>query len=68
TKLAAAQPDKTGQAANRNAPSKRFLKIGTADSRLHVLFVMKFGFKDHHFYDLPAENKPVAQTVQRARI
>jgi hypothetical protein len=47
TKLAAAQPDKTGQAANGYAPSKRLLKIGTADSRLHVLFVTNFGFRDH---------------------
>jgi hypothetical protein len=48
TKLAAAQPDKTGQAANRNAPSKRLLKIGTTDNGAHVLFVTKFGFRDHY--------------------
>src|SRR6516165_12331369 len=45
TKLAAAQPNKTGQAANRNAPSKRLLKIGTVDSRLHPLF-SQFVFQD----------------------
>jgi cytochrome c peroxidase len=51
TKLAAAQSDKTGQAANRNAPSKRLLKIGTADSGRHALFVTLRGLRDH--YALP---------------
>jgi hypothetical protein len=39
TKLAATQPDKTGQAANWNAPSKGLLKVGAADNGLHALFV-----------------------------
>ena len=36
-KLAAAQSYKTSQGANWKAPSKRLLKIGTADSGLHAL-------------------------------
>src|SRR6516165_7804069 len=37
-KFAAAQSDGTRQGSNWNAPSKRLLKIGTADSRLDLLF------------------------------
>jgi len=51
TKLAAAQPDKTGQAANWNAPPKRLLKIRTADRGLHALFVTPFGLRDHYTWD-----------------
>jgi hypothetical protein len=41
----ATQADKTGQAANRDAPAKRLLKIRTADCRLHLLF-SQFVFQD----------------------
>jgi hypothetical protein len=51
TKLAAAQPDKTSQAANGNAPSKRLLKIGTADSGRHALFVTALGFGGDYLRD-----------------